>query len=157
MADQNQVINSEGTQAESASETKENTGNFSDVIAAAGLAIIMYGGLIWFAKTYQGGDHAQLFILAGITATALGWVLGIFASPYSGKERSVFSELARLIYGFISGYVLSKLDPLITRLVEPDAIQNIDGRYVALTTFTIACFLIAAGVTYVTRSYWVKD
>jgi hypothetical protein len=134
---------------------QEDRGDLSDVVIAACITVLLYGGLVWFASTYQQGANFQFLILAGITAVALGWVFGILASPYSTNERSSFSELAKLIYGFLSGYLFSKLDPLISHVIQPSPGHGIEERFVAITLFSIASFLIAAGVTYISRTYWV--
>ncbi len=135
----------------------DNWGDHTDVIAAIVIAVLLDGGLIWFANTYQDGHYAQSLMLVGITFTALGWIVGILASPYSTDERSSFSDLAKLIYGFLSGYALSKLDPLISELLKPTSMQNIDERYVVLVPFGITSFLVAVGLTYVTRRYWDSE
>lgn len=132
----------------------DNWGDHSDCIAAIIVALFLDGGLIWFANTYQEGHYVQSFMLVGIMGSALGWIVGILASPYSADERSSFSDLAKLIYGFLSGYILSKLDPLISHLLTPNSIQSIEGHYAALVPFGVTSFVVAVGVTYVTRCYW---
>jgi hypothetical protein len=137
-------------------DSKSQTGDLSDVIIAGVVAAILYCGLLWFALSYQEGKYTQILVLSGITAAALGWIFGIMISPYNSGERSAFSEHARLVYGFVTGYVISKLDPLLTRLIETKSGQGLDQRLFAVALFAIASFLIAIGVTYISRSYWVR-
>jgi hypothetical protein len=132
---------------------QDHTGDLTDVLVAAGVGVLLYAGLLWFARTYRDGQDLQILVLSGITFSAFGWIVGILASPYSKKERSTFSELAKLIYGFASGYLLSKFDRVVNQLTEPQ--YNLDQRLVAIALFAVASFLIAVGITYVSRSYWI--
>ena len=60
---------------------------------------------------YQSGD--RLLGLLALTSAIFGWVVGMLAAPYSKAEKEHFSELAKIISGFVTGYLLSKLDPVI--------------------------------------------
>src|SRR4051812_45046385 len=92
-------------------------GDWTDIATALAVATAMYGGLLWFALNYPSG-YSTVVILSGLLGTALGWAVGLLLSPYNEAERSAFGELAKLVYGFISGYALSKLDPLITTALQ---------------------------------------
>ena len=56
-----------------------------------------------------------LALLGGIS----GFILGIVAAPLTKKEAARFSEVGKVVSTFLSGYILSKLDPIITALVTP--------------------------------------
>jgi hypothetical protein len=91
-----------------------DAGDWTDIIVAIAVAVMLYSGLIWCALRYSGAISGPLLVLSGLLGASLGWVIGILFSPYDPKEQSAFGELAKLIYGFLSGYVLSKFDPVLT-------------------------------------------
>jgi hypothetical protein len=129
-------------------------GDLTDVLVATAVTASLYGGLLWFALTYGEGQYSQVLVLEGIAASALGWILRIVASPYNSTERASFSGITRLVYGFISGYVISKLDPFINQLLVTANGKPIDHRVAVMALFAFACFLVTVGMTYITRSYW---
>lgn len=129
-------------------------GDHTDIYIALALLLVLFAGLLWFAFTYQKGTMSAVLVLSGIIGVAFGWIIGIVASPYTAGEKSAFSEFAKLIYGFVSGYVLSKLDPLISKFLDPKASYGFDPQLTAIVFFAIPTFLITVGVTYISRSYW---
>jgi H+/Cl- antiporter ClcA len=134
-------------------DKKETYGNLADVLIAAVVSVVLYGLLVWFAAHYNTGEDQPLLLLCGITGGALGWIAGILASPYD-PEKTSFAEFGKLIYGFLSGYVLSKFDPAITKALGLTGDGPLAGRAMVFATFTLASFLIAVAVTYISRMYW---
>src|SRR5262249_54299989 len=105
--------------------------------------------LVWAAKRYPGPVSVPLFVLSGLLGASLGWMVGILASPYDVIEKSAFGQFGTLIYGFLTGYVVSKFDPLLQKAIN-------DGT---MDTWVVVCvglisFLIAITLTYVSRRYW---
>jgi hypothetical protein len=129
-------------------------GDLSDVITAVSVSLILYFGLLWFARVYEGGQAKALLILGGIVGAALGWVAGILASPYNVDEKSSFAELSKLIYGFLTGYVISKLDHLLTKVLDVPKDDQFNSRPMVFAGFVLASFMIAVALTYISRSYW---
>lgn len=86
---------------------------------AALIALLCWSG-------YMVGDKDQkafaLTLLFAATGAILGWLLGFLASPYTTEESKRFSDLARVAWAFVGGFVLSKLDPLLTRLTTGEAL-----------------------------------
>jgi hypothetical protein len=78
----------------------------------------MCGTLVWAAKRYPGPVSVPLFVLSGLLGASLGWVIGILASPYDVTEESAFGKFGTLIYGFLTGYVVSKFDPLLQKAIN---------------------------------------
>jgi len=50
-------------------------------------------------------------MLAGIVGGVLGWIAGILASPFS-TEKDEFTSISKLVYGFVSGWLVNKIDAL---------------------------------------------
>ncbi|WP_137177164.1 hypothetical protein [Roseomonas sp. AR75] len=65
----------------------------------------------------------------------LGFWLGVFLVPMSRKQRQDLSSAAKVVTAFLSGWALSKLDPLATRLVTESVVAS------ELATFRTAAFL----------------
>jgi ABC-type dipeptide/oligopeptide/nickel transport system permease subunit len=83
--------------------------------------------------------------------------VGYFFSPYSAGERNSFSVIGKTVYGFITGYLVSKLDPLIDKLSHGElSTPSLADHGVVLALFSVACFLITVPLTYITRAYWVR-
>jgi hypothetical protein len=127
-------------------------GGLKDVILATGVVVFLYSVLFWFARRYNNGQELQLLVLVGIFGGAGGWIVGILASPYNSTEGSKFSELAKLVYGFLTGYVISKIDPVVNRFL--DVSPGKPTKHLVYCLFAIACFMIAVTFTYIGRSYW---
>ena len=79
----------------------------------AGVAGAAY--LIYYCAT-SAGPYLMLFALLG---AIVGFLLGVVAAPLTEQEATRFSEVGKIISTFLGGYLLSKLDPLITALVTP--------------------------------------
>jgi hypothetical protein len=94
-----------------------------------------------------------------LTGALTGWFAGILATPLSKKEGQRFNELAKVISGFVSGYLLSKVDPLVGALFQIPASGRsmITDPYVAkqalvtLSSFFTALLFVLGG-----RLYWTN-
>jgi hypothetical protein len=126
------------------------TGDWTDIVTAVVIAAAIYAGLLWFAMHYSDASRSPILILAGLLGASLGWVVGLLVSPYNEGEQSAFGEYGKLIYGFLSGYLLSKFDPVIARALT----EGVDSSWVVIGCFGLTSFLVAVPVTYITRRYW---
>jgi drug/metabolite transporter (DMT)-like permease len=77
--------------------------------------------------------------LFGLLGAAIGAVIGVLTSPYD-TERGEFSEYAKVIAGFFTGFVISKFDRVFELLLQEDR------RSVLLTTsvLTLVCYFAAS-------------
>lgn len=130
-------------------------GDFSDIVVALIASLILYSGLIWFACSYNNGNDKPVLILAGIAGAALGWIVGILMSPYN-HEQKMFSEVAKIGYGFLTGYVLSKVDPLINKLVGIDK-TDLNTNFIIVVTYFFASLITSIALTYISRAYWTRE
>jgi|EndMetStandDraft_5_1072996.scaffolds.fasta_scaffold358882_2 hypothetical protein len=118
-----------------------------DVFGPLLVGLVLYVGLLWFAFSFEQGGRLDVLLLAGVFGTTIGWTVGIFSSSPKMDERKEKAPFTNLIYAFVAGYVLSKVDPVITRGVET-------GIQTTVTVFGFTCFLIALALTYVIRRHW---
>jgi hypothetical protein len=122
-------------------------GRWPDVAGPLLVGLVLYIGLLWFAFSFEQGSRLDVLLLAGVFGTTVGWTVGIFSSSPKQDERKEKAPFTNLIYAFVAGYVLSKVDPVITRGVET-------GIQTTVTVFGFTCFLIALALTYVIRRHW---
>lgn len=134
--------------------TNSIIGDKVDVISANIVCLLFSGGLLWFALTYDKGMLLHILMISGISSAVLGWATGIAISPYSEDERSSFDHISKVVYGFISGYVVSKVDKQISKMFEITSLQELDEKFLVIVAFCSASFLLAVCTTYVSRSYW---
>lgn len=129
-------------------------GDKVDVISANIVCLLFSSGLLWFAYTYDNGALFRILIFFGIAAAVVGWATGIALSPYNSGEQSSFANISKAVYGFISGYVLSKVDKQINRLFDITIANDFDRKMIIITVFCTTAFFLAVCTTYVSRSYW---
>ncbi|MEO8547248.1 MAG: hypothetical protein ABI422_02655 [Sphingomicrobium sp.] len=106
-------------------------------------------------RCVRSGD--RLLLLLAVFGALLGWVVAILATPLSEGEGQRFGELAKVISGFVTGYLLSKLDPLVGALFS---VGN-DGRAVIAdpnvaerVLITLISSFIALLFVFGGRLYW---
>lgn len=108
----------------------------------------------FFAIAYFINDDLSGRLLAFafmFLALVLGYFIGVLISPYSKKEESDFKKIMGAISLFISGFVLSKLEPVITAAITSAAFYN-EQNMVTIIGST-GCFLSALIVVFVHRRY----
>jgi hypothetical protein len=67
----------------------------------------------WFAFSPTLADKALTIAFQGF-GIVIGFWVGVFVSPISTRERTDLTTAAQVISAFTSGYLLSKLDPVVT-------------------------------------------
>lgn len=114
---------------------------------------LVLGGTVTYLSFALGEDFkaSALNLLIVVLGLALGWLLGILLSPYSGTEEKMFSEYAKAFGVFASGYLVGKVDKVIEELFQPDFIlDSIHGfRVMAF----VAALIIGLLVTFIFRRY----
>jgi predicted membrane protein len=90
-------------------------------------------------------------VLLMIFGACLGWILGVFASPYSETEAQRFSAIFKVAGTFASGYLLAKADSLFTDVLSPKFLMNLDVglRVISIVSSMIIFFLF----TFIFRNY----
>jgi positive regulator of sigma E activity len=96
---------------------------------------------LYFGTTAEASSINLLVVLLGL---ALGWLLGILASPYSKTEEESFNKYASAFGVFASGYLVGKADRTIDLLLSPAFIlESKNGfRAMALLTSLLVGFLM---------------
>lgn len=124
----------------------------SILITAVGISVIVSAILIFLCfkmvATPQDGYLNLAIILASVCT---GWLLGTFISPESETEQKSFMTYGKAVSAFVSGYLVSKLDKVVEKILSPDVLV------VPLAAFrlsaSIAALISALLVTYMVRAY----
>jgi hypothetical protein len=103
----------------------------------------------WFIFGDTARTAALNIVIQGL-GIILGFWAGVFISPNSPRERSDIQAVARTISAFISGYLLSKLDPVLTNwLNQPHAIDDLAAfRIIAFTSSFLAQAILMAEMSW---------
>lgn len=110
-----------------------------------------------YIAVYAVRSDNELLPLLALASAIVGWTVGVLATPFSKGEGKHFGDLAKVISGFFTGYLLSKIDPLVDRLfaaqpggrgamMDP---QSAEQLLVALASFGIALLFV-----FNARLYW---
>lgn len=134
--------------------TYNRSGDATDVGIAFIVAFVIYGSLALFAFT--GSEHTGVLVFSGLCGAAAGWAVGIVISPYNKNETKHFDHISGVVYGFVTGYLVSKIDPLIGDVFDPKS-AIFSERLMLCLGMLLATFLTTVALTYVTRVYWVEE
>jgi hypothetical protein len=95
-------------------------------------------------------------IVLGATGAALGWIIGIMATPQTMDEARAFGEYKTAIVGFLSGFAASKLSRIFDVLTdsaagtEPKLFRR--GYLLRILLFS-SSFFVSLGAQYNIRQY----
>lgn len=105
---------------------------------------------------YEGSYEEKLMNLTlGLLGGVVGYLMGAVISPYDIKEKEEFTIYTRAVSLFISGYLLGKIDHLMSLLFSQEFFSN------KLFAFRFALFFLSLigiiVVTFVYRKYVAQD
>ncbi len=128
------------------------------LFALLGAPIVFVFLIIASSLLHGGLDNAEFgyTFLIGIAGVSTGWLIGFLASPYTSSEDKKFSRFATAIAGFLTGYVVSTVDPVVTYLFE-DARLILQPIYGARLLVFLACLCVAAINMYMYRLYLTRE
>jgi fructose-specific phosphotransferase system IIC component len=89
-------------------------------------------------------------VLAWVLGIPFGWILGVFASPYGSKEKKEFGVYGTLLSGFLSGFVVAKVDRVFESVLTSGALYK-STLLVPLSLFTGSMFQTAILVAVARR------
>lgn len=120
------------------------------VIACVALAVIAaqsYFSWVLASEALQVFAINSAVVLVGMT---LGWVFGIFISPL-GAEKEEFSRYGKAVSVFFSGYLLAKVDPVVSKVLAAESLFD-DLAAFRLLSF-VTSFLVAMLIAFGWRKY----
>jgi hypothetical protein len=129
-----------------------NVPHLGTEVVLDGLSILFGIALIALCYLLGRDDHSYSRNgLACLSGATLGLALGTLISPYTEGEAQQFSSLLQAGSAFVSGYLLSKLDPLIERYLKRDNLPDVSTmQRIALFATSLA---LTTTVVFVNRQY----
>lgn len=122
------------------------------VLTAVVISVVVPAILIYLCfKMVVTAQDGYLNLAIMLASVCVGWLLGTFISPASDTEKTRFGEYGKAVSAFVSGYLVSKLDKVVERILTPDTLA------VPIASFrlagSIAALISALLVTYIVRAY----
>lgn len=98
---------------------KEALGDYPATTISSTVFLLALLYALWTLAPVIGGNPVtnQLLIVLGIL---LGWAVGMFATPFTRVDREDFAAVRKAIYAFLSGYLVSKVDRFLERMLFKD-------------------------------------
>jgi hypothetical protein len=84
-----------------------------------------------------------------VVAASAGWLIGMFISPCSSKEKQEFSEYSKLVSTALGGYFVGKFDSIFSNLTKAD----FDPLLVVRATGALSIFIISMVIVFYFRRY----
>jgi len=91
-------------------------------LAVAPIGWTITGVLAYFVSPAL-SDYATTLLIQ-MCGIALGWLTAFLASPRDDDEKAAFSLLTKTLSAFVSGYLLSKLEPVIRGVLNSGLAEN---------------------------------
>ena len=122
------------------------------IITSSVVVLVLYCVLIWLTtKVKKAPEDVPINITLLILGAVLGWVLGIFLTPYDPEQKSDFNQYASYVALVVSGYLVGKFDAAISYIFKP---ENLFTPMVGFRVImSISSLLLAMLITVVIRFY----
>lgn len=121
------------------------------IVAVLAATTIMATLVVLSVRIKKEPVDVALNITCVLLGVAIGWLAGIFLSPYSEAQAAQWRQYAQAVSIFVSGYLLAKIDPLITRVLSAEAVLSVVAGF-RLATFMITA-IVAMITTFAIRTY----
>jgi len=102
-------------------------------------------------RVRESENDVQVNLALLVFGGSLGWLLGIFMSPYGEGEKAAFAGYASAIMTFASGYLVGKIDPFVGKLLHPDFLFRTLVGFRVLSFLSI--MLLSMLMTFAVREY----
>ena len=129
-------------------------GPFRLAVASANiLAFGFFSVLLWASHQFGQNDSKAftLNVLICLLGVALGWGVGILATPITPEDPGHFARLGQAASAFLTGYVVSKLDRFLENALYAGN-QPVAIAWERTCLFTIS-FLVMLIVVFINRWY----
>jgi len=112
----------------------------------SGLVLLVVAWLITPDETARALNFAII-----VVAASIGWLAGIFASPYDKVEEKQFLTYAKAISLLVTGYFVGKIDRAVEALFATATLSDPLQAFRVISFFAIG--IITMIVTFVFRQY----
>ena|SRR5258708_1900390 len=121
-----------------------------ELVVSFAVALVLYvittGLLIVWWDSYA--------VLSAVVGICAGWGAGLLLAPYE-EEQKKFKAYSKMASGFITGFLVAKLDKVFEILTDKQAgLHLLDAVVERRVWIGVICFLITAIIVFVARTYW---
>jgi hypothetical protein len=95
-------------------------------------------------------------ILIVMIGVILGWPVGVYFSPFNKEDAKRLSVIGKSAAAFVSGYLLSKIEPIIQAQIEIAKSDISSMPWLQLGLF-VSAFLLSAVLVFEGRSYALSN
>ena len=121
-------------------------------VAIAAPLLLSIGIIGWLIAPSMSDAYVNAALI--IACSSVGWCAGMMLSPDSRLEEKTFTGIWKGVSLFVSGYLVSKIDPLVEALLKIDTIKHVTVPLVSYRLLAaVATIVLTAILTYVVRVY----
>ena len=123
-------------------------------IAAINGTAFFFTVVLFFCLFKVNPQRKWLNLLISLLGGTSGWALGNLASPTTKEEQQYFSELATVVATFFSGYLVSKLDRFLEKVLFTE--NSINQESWVSACFFSSALIISSVTIFLNRYYTLK-
>jgi len=112
---------------------------------------ILLATLVVIAFFLETGADRLVTLALMCCSSAVGYSLGVFITPYNAKEKSEFYQIGKFVSALITGFVLAKLEPVVSKILSSDQMVTPAGLFRLASVST--SFLVSLIGVFVYRKY----
>jgi hypothetical protein len=141
--------------APSSSDIPLKKPNPFDLIGPGNMVFAVIAALVWLGSlaiaSFLGTWEERLVSWAIITtANLMSIPVGLLVTPQYKEEKESFSAIGKALSAFVTGWLVSKIDPIVTAIFAHYPLPNITTFRLAAC---VACFTVSTGAVYAMRRY----
>ncbi|MEH2416886.1 hypothetical protein [Nostoc sp.] len=129
------------------------SGNKQNILSI-NFTAIFFGSILFTCLFKIAPERVWLNLLISLLGALIGWVLGNAGSPVSKAEKEAFGELAKVVATFFSGYLVSKLDRFLERVLFTN--NQIDENSWISVCFFSSALIVTSVTVFLNRTYGLK-
>jgi hypothetical protein len=115
--------------------------------------LVLVINAVWLTKYHQ--IYAGVLVLCSVVGGLTGWALAVLATPANKKEGLQFNAYSKVISGFLSGFLFTKVNDLVSVggvknfLKQPGNL----AQFGYAAGYALAFFLIGLMWSFLVRRY----
>ncbi len=115
--------------------------------------VVLCLNAVWLTQRHQ--IYAGTLILCSVIGGLVGWALAVLATPAGDREGLQFNAYAKVVSGFLSGFLFTRLNDLFS-VEDVRKVLNQSDNLAQIgyaTGYAAAFFLIGLMWTFLVRRY----
>jgi hypothetical protein len=123
------------------------------VIFGVTCILVLFLNAAWLTRYHH--IYAGVPVLCSVVGDLIGWALAVLATPAGEKEGLQFNAYAKVVSGFLSGILFTKLNDLVSVGGVKNFLRKSDNlaQFGYAGGYALAFFLIGLMWTFLVRRY----